>query len=163
MLSDSCFTGVPPPEQDLADTLLAGAPDASASMLTVAAERASQPLPTATVPSTAASATMAQPALAVQTAPHPASNGLADRPLASGVAHSPDPHMRAPGMFADSSVSVAPAAGEDPASAPFVGLLTSPPLPTAPPAMNATMGGHAMVYSSGHKSCPISDTSLFPQ
>ena len=124
MLSDTCFTGVPPPKQDLVDTLLAGAPDASGSMLTVAAEGASQPLPSASVPSTATSATKAQLALAVQAAPHPATNGLADRPLTSGVAHSRNPHIRAPGMFADSSVSVAPAAGVDPASAPFVRLLT---------------------------------------
>lgn len=132
------FTGMPPPERDLADTQQAHALDASGPLLSAAG--ASHTLPSAAAPSAAPAATMAQPALAFQAAAHPATIGPAGTPPACGAAHSPVPQGRLPHVLAHSPVTAAPAAGVAPASA---GLLPAPPLPTAHPAMHAPMGGES--------------------
>ena len=75
--------------------------------------------------------------------------------LRPALGHSPGNQVRPQGIFAQTSVGMAPVPGVDPASLPFATLLTSPPAPTAPPAMHASMGGHPMVYVVGHGLVPV--------
>ncbi|KAL3160328.1 hypothetical protein ABBQ38_15496 [Trebouxia sp. C0009 RCD-2024] len=144
--------GLPPPEQALAETQLAGAPDGQGSE--PSAPGASQPLPSAAVPDATTSATRVQPTVAAHAAACATNIGPAGPQPGAGVTHSPLHQVRAPGISAYSSVTMAPVAGVDPASAPLAKVLTSPPLPTAPPAMHASMGGHAMVYVAGYGLVP---------